>query len=156
MGFNAAEAVEADDWTFHPWVASDGTRRTTPCVAVPAVGHCTQCAHGVFVEPTQEQVNEFMAAYASAVLDSGTKVKPLPADATSEDMAAAVAEAAATMTPEAFGQAADRMLDAYAAILSNSPSREAIGALPARVRRAFFAHVRGWLSPEAKPPATDG
>lgn len=43
----------------------------------------------------------------------------------------------------------DALLDVHVAVCSGHPSREALEALPFRLRRAWFGAVQGWLRPEA-------
>lgn len=41
------------------------------------------------------------------------------------------------------------MLDLHVTVCSNQPSREALEALPFRLRRTWYGIVQGWLRPEA-------
>jgi hypothetical protein len=49
----------------------------------------------------------------------------------------------------------EQLLTLHADVCGGQPDREAIAALPFRLRRAWYGMVQGWLRPEASKPATD-
>lgn len=48
----------------------------------------------------------------------------------------------------------EQLLALHADVCGGQPDREAIAALPFRLRRAWYGMVQGWLRPEASRPAT--
>lgn len=111
---------------------------------------------GFFIEPSEEQVNRFFAELAGLVNDLQDQAAGPKIETDDPDLSGKVVERLADLDEALLRKLSEGMLDAYAAVLSNSPSRENLAALPYRPRQAFYGYVMGWLRPEAGKPATNG
>jgi hypothetical protein len=126
--FNAKDAVQPLVYDFAPFHDAKGT--------VP--------------EPTDDQVADFYAGLGRHLIDAlGAKVDGV--DMTDPE---AVGNVFAGLDGDDHRKLYDNLLDLHAAVCSGQPDREAIAALPFRLRRAWYGMVQGWLRPEALTPAT--
>lgn len=129
--FNAADAAEPLEYDLAPYAPD---------------------AKGTVPEPTDDQVAEFYARLGKQ-FENALGAERLEG----VDMTDPVDVAGVYMTLDAddHRKMYQALLDLHADVCSGSPSREAIEALPFRLRRAFYTAVQGWLRPEASRPATD-
>ncbi len=128
--FKAADAAEPLDFDFAPYSDEKGT--------VP--------------EPTDDQVAEFFAELPKT-LERGLGAERLEGVDMMDPVS--MAELMRTITAEDNRKCYDGLLDLYTTVCSKQPSREALEALPFRLRRAWYSAVPEWLRPESWRPATD-
>lgn len=128
--FDAATAVEPLEYNFAPYHDAKGT--------VP--------------EPTDDQVaafygdlgKQFEKSLGAERLEGVDVTDPLD-----------VAKLFMSLDGDDHRAMYHQLLELHVAVCSGEPSREAIEALPFRLRRAWYGMVQGWLRPESSRPATD-
>lgn len=130
--FKATEAAEALDYDFRPFYDEQGA----------------------VAEPSDDQVSEFYAAMTSTIKDGLGEDDPrlLGVDLTDPEQ---VGKLYLKLTADDHRKMYARMLEVHAAVTGDKPSREALEALPYRVRQAWYGAVQGWLRPESSAPATN-
>lgn len=129
MKFNAQTALEPLEYDMKPYHDARGT--------VP--------------EPTDEQVAEFYAKLGKQLEIALGAERVADVDMTDP---MAVGELFMSLDADDNRKLYDALLELHADVCSGEPSKEAIAALPFRLRRAFYGAVQGWLRPEALTPAT--
>lgn len=127
--FNAKDAVEPLDFDFSPYAEAKGT--------VP--------------EPTDEQVATFYGDLGQQLEKALGPERVAGIDLTEPRE---VGRLFMSLTAEDHRAMYDQMLALHAAVCSNEPSVEQLGALPFRLRQAFYGMLQEWLRPEASRPAT--
>lgn len=128
--FDAAKAVEPLEYDFKPYADVSGT--------VP--------------EPTDDQVakfygdlgHQFELALGEERLEGHDMTEP-----------ADVAGLYLSLDADDHSRIYEQMLNLHAEVCSGQPDRDAIAALPFRLRRAWYGMVQGWLRPEVSTPATN-
>lgn len=128
--FKATEAAEPLDYDFRPIFDESGT--------VP--------------EPTDDQVSEFYAGLTAVMRDALGDERIGDVDLTDPEQ---VGRLYATLTADDHRTLYGQLLDVHHAVTGERPSREALEALPFRVRQAWYGAVQGWLRPEASGAATN-
>jgi hypothetical protein len=110
-------------------------------------------AKGTVPEPTDEQVARFYDRFARR-LEAALGEDRLGDDFDVTDPMA-VGALLTSLREEDNRKLYDHMLEIHAEVCGGSPSREAIEALPFRLRRMFYGAVQEWLRPEGWKPATN-
>ena len=138
MPFDAAEAVPELEWSFH-----------TLYLRKPEAYPGLKDAHGVTDEPSDDDIERFQKAMATAM----GKAVPDGVDPTDR---AAVARASQDMPDGQFKEIQDSILDAVAELTKGSPSREQLAALPFRHKRRYIESLqRDLVDPEGAAAATN-
>lgn len=128
--FTASDALEPLDYDFRPHFD----------------------AHGTVPEPTDDQVAQFYADLATQFERHLSADQLEGVDLTDPYD---VARLARSLTADDNRKLYDGLLDLHAAVCGGEPSREAIDALPFRLKRHWYGMVQGWLRPESSSLATN-